>query len=256
VRRGGRIRRRGYRQQDRFEPGPGDRSHAHRPRTGGGAQPGRAPQGGPAWQPAPRVLAWPGVSATILEAARNWSGWSDDDTQGNSYTQVGASWTVPAISCSGGLSGVDLWVGLDGLTDGTVEQAGTGAQCFDGVPFYYTWWEMYPTNSVQIVGETVSPGDSIYAQVVDQGGGNYSLHVADYSNSANSFFTTQACPNDCADASAEWIAEAPEGSGYVLPLADYGTWSVTAATMSARWSHGAADRDGERCARRACHARY
>jgi hypothetical protein len=92
---------------------------------------------------------------------------------------------------------------------------------------------MYPTTPYeQLVGDTVSPGDSIYAQVVDVGGGNYALQLADYSNPADSFYTVQSCASGCADASAEWIAEAPSGLFGTLPLADYQSWSLTGASVT------------------------
>jgi putative intracellular protease/amidase len=172
------------------------------------------------------------ISTFTLRKSRNWSGFADDNTQGNTYTQVGAHWTEPAVICGSSLSLVTFWVGLDGLNSGTVEQVGTGAECYQGNAYYYTWWEMYPTNAEQVVGLTVSPGDSIDAQVVDEGGGNYSLEVTDQSNPADSFSTTQSCAAVCADASAEWVAEAPSGSNGVFPLADYQSWSVSGATAT------------------------
>jgi hypothetical protein len=163
----------------------------------------------------------------------NWSGYADDNSQGNSYTQVSGYWTQPSVSCTSD-SDTELaafWVGIDGYNSGTVEQDGTLAECYDGSVYYYTWWEMYPSNAIQVVGDTLSPGDSIYAQAVDEGGGNYALTVADYSDSADSFSTTQSC-SDCTDSSAEWIAEAPSGGSGIYPLPDYGTWSVYSATVT------------------------
>jgi hypothetical protein len=173
----------------------------------------------------------PSISNSTV-ASNNWSGYADDNTQRNSYTQVSGSWTVPAVICGSNTSAASFWVGLDGYNSGTVEQAGTSALCDDGTASYYTWWEMYPTDTEQIVGDTVSPGDSIYAQVVDEGGGNYALQVTDYSNPADSLYTVQSCAATCADASAEWIAEAPFSQFGFLPLADYQSWSVTGATVT------------------------
>lgn len=163
----------------------------------------------------------------------NWSGYADDNSGGNTYSEVAGSWTEPAVSCTSA-SDTELaafWVGLDGYNTDSVEQDGTLAECYDGAVYYFTWWEMYPSNAIQVVGESLNPGDSIYAQVVDEGGGSYALTVADYSNSADSFSTTQTC-SDCADASAEWIAEAPTGGSGIYPLPDYSTWTVSGATVT------------------------
>jgi len=163
----------------------------------------------------------------------NWSGYADDNSSGNTYSEVAGSWTEPGVSCTSS-SDTELaafWVGLDGYSTDSVEQDGTLAECYDGAVYYYTWWEMYPSNAIQVVGDTLSPGDSIYAYAVDQGGGNYALSVTDYSNSSDSFSTEQSC-SDCADGSAEWIAEAPSGGSGIYPLPDYGSWTLSGATVT------------------------
>jgi hypothetical protein len=114
------------------------------------------------------------------------------------------------------------------LSSNSVEQDGTLAECYHGTAHYYTWWEMYPTNAIQTVGSTVRPGDSISASVV-RSGTSYTLSITDSTHPASSFTTTQTCSN-CANSSAEWIAEAPSGSRGVLPLANFGTWHLSGAT--------------------------
>ncbi|HEX4063441.1 MAG TPA: G1 family glutamic endopeptidase [Streptosporangiaceae bacterium] len=163
----------------------------------------------------------------------NWSGYADDNSSGSTYSEVAGSWTEPGVSCTSS-SDTELaafWVGLDGYNTDSVEQDGTLAECYDGAVYHFTWWEMYPTNAIQVVGESVNPGDSIYAYAVDEGGGTYALSVTDYSDSADSFSTVQTC-SGCADASAEWIAEAPSGGGGIYPLPNYGSWSVSGATVT------------------------
>ena len=99
----------------------------------------------------------------------NWSGYGDTNSGKQVYSQVAGSWTQPSVSCTKEDQVVVTWVGLDGLTDGTVEQDGTLAQCFQGTAFYYTWWEMFPTNDIQLVGSTVRPGDKVTSSVVRKG---------------------------------------------------------------------------------------
>jgi hypothetical protein len=57
------------------------------------------------------------------------------------------------------------------------------------------------------------------------------LKVTDSSHSANSFTTTQSC-SSCANSSAEWIAEAPSGSGGVFPLSNFHSWTLSGATVN------------------------
>lgn len=160
----------------------------------------------------------------------NWSGYADDNTAGNTYSTVTGSWAEPAVTCPSNTTQYAVfWVGIDGYSSGTVEQDGTLAECYHRSAFYYTWWEMYPSNAIQVVGSSVSPGDSISASVV-RSGSTYTLKVTDSTHSANSFSTSQSC-SSCVNSSAEWIAEAPS-SGRILPLANFGTWTASGATVN------------------------
>jgi hypothetical protein len=172
----------------------------------------------------------------------NWSGYGDTNSGKQVYSQVAGSWTQPSVSCTKEDQVVVTWVGLDGLTDGTVEQDGTLAQCFQGTAFYYTWWEMFPTNDIQIVGSTVRPGDKVTSSVVRKGT-SYALKVTDATRTANSFSTTQTCAvsGGCANSSAEWIAEAPTGPTGQFPLADFHSWRVTSASVSTTAKSGVID---------------
>jgi len=158
----------------------------------------------------------------------NWSGYADTST---TFSTATGNWTEPSVSCSGGrTSYAAFWVGIDGFTSGSVEQDGTLAECSGGRAFYFSWWEMYPTNAIQTVGSSVQPGDSISASVV-RSGTSYTLKVTDSTHPANSFTTTQSC-SSCANSSVEWIAEAPSGSGGVLPLANFHSWTLSGATVN------------------------
>jgi hypothetical protein len=158
----------------------------------------------------------------------NWSGYADT---GVTFSSVTGHWTEPSVSCSGGRTKLAaFWVGIDGYSSNTVEQDGTLAECYHGSAYYYTWWEMYPSNAVQTVGSTLRPGDSITASVV-RSGTSYTLKVTDSSRAGDSFTTTQGCSR-CANSSAEWIAEAPSGSGGVYPLANFHSWTETGATVN------------------------
>jgi Peptidase A4 family len=171
---------------------------------------------------------FPGLSQV---SSTNWSGYADASGGSNTYSAVTGNWTEPSVSCTSQTSLAAFWVGIDGYTSGSVEQDGTLAECYHGAAYYFTWWEMYPTNSMQVVGQAVRPGDSISASVVRSGTG-YTLKVTDSSRSGSSFTTTQSCPG-CANSSAEWIAEAPSGSAGVYPLANFHSWTETGATVKA-----------------------
>ena len=155
----------------------------------------------------------------------NWSGYADT---GSGYSTVTGKWTEPSASCTSTESLAAFWVGIDGYSSSSVEQDGTLIECYGGTAYYYTWWEMYPTNDIQVVGDTLRPGDSISASVV-RSGTSYTLAVTDSSRSGDSFSTKQSC--SCANSSAEWIAEAPSGSSGVEPLSHFSTFSLNSATV-------------------------
>jgi hypothetical protein len=88
---------------------------------------------------------------------------------------------------------------------------------------------MYPSNDIQVVGDTLRSGDHISSSVV-RSGTSYTLKVTDSTRSGDSFSTKQGC-SSCANSSAEWIAEAPSGSSGIYPLPNFHSWSETGATV-------------------------
>jgi hypothetical protein len=173
-----------------------------------------------------------GRGLTSVETT-NWSGYADDNSKGNAYSKVSGDWTEPSVTCpTKELQVAVFWVGIDGFNGNTVEQDGTLAQCYEGKAYYYTWWEMYPTNAIQLVGTTVKAGDKIAGSVV-KSGSKYALKLTDSTTSGNNISTTQTCTASvCLDASAEWIAETPSyGRGYT-PLPDFKTFTVSSASVT------------------------
>jgi hypothetical protein len=174
----------------------------------------------------------------------NWSGYADvESSTSQTFSNVSGRWTLPGVTClpapyQNQDAFLSQWVGLDGATNGTVEQLGTGAQCFEGVLFYYVWYEMFPGGTVEeglpsCINDNVDcarPGDQISASVSvtpgAAGENNYTLSLHDYTTAGNNFSVTQQCAvTTCLDASAEWIAERPAFSlpfGFqILPMADF-----------------------------------
>jgi hypothetical protein len=175
-------------------------------------------------------IASPGMKGLSDVQSTNWGGYADT---GSSFSNVSASWTEPGASCtSRSESLAAFWVGIDGYSSDSVEQDGTLIECYNRTAYQYTWWEMYPTNDVQVVGESAAAGDAITASVV-RSGTSYKLTVTDATHTANSFTKTETCSaSSCVDSSAEWIAEAPTGSSGVEPLSDFGTWTASNAAVT------------------------
>ena len=176
-----------------------------------------------------------GASGTTSVGSYNWSGYADTSTTPNTFTAVSATWRQPATVCSPEQELTAYWVGLDGYSNQTVEQDGTLAYCFEGVAYYYTWWEMYPGASLT-VGSTVQPGDVISASV-KRSGTSYTLSLTDFNNPANSFSTVQSCTT-CENESAEWIAERPAFPIGITPLTFFRTWNPVGAVQTSNGTKG------------------
>jgi len=190
--------------------------------------------------------------------SQNWGGYAVESDfnapLSGAVSDVKGTWTVPAVSSSGSTHTYSsTWVGIDGYSDNTVEQTGTEQDWTSNGPVYYAWFEMYPKFGYRIVNFPVQPGDTISAEVKYIGNNSFKLTIANLRRNAV-FSTTQR--SKAQRSSAEWIVEAPS-SGGILPLADFGTVTLTgcSATLSGRvgsigdsaWKYDAitmADSDG------------
>jgi len=186
----------------------------------------------------------------------NWSGYADSESGTKTVSQVSGSWTIPSTQClpapyENQDAFIANWVGIDGYTDQTVEQLGTATQCFEGVEYYYVWYEMYPAGTVEegttaCINSNVDcpqPGDKVSASVsvtaAGSGENSYDLTLTDHSRPAESFAVTQQCATaTCLDASAEWVVERPAAAPpppapvQVLPLADFSRTGFTSAGVA------------------------
>jgi len=152
----------------------------------------------------------------------NWSGYAVVGGKG-SVTDVKGSWIVPAIqgTCPSTDQYSSHWVGIDGYKSSTVEQTGTDSDCQGGVAVYNAWYEFYPHPSFTINSLTISPGDTITAEVKYMSN-KFVVTITD-TTTGHAFSISQKV-NSAARSSAEWITEAPY-SGGILPLANFGTVS-------------------------------
>jgi hypothetical protein len=192
-------------------------------------------------------------TVTAAESA-NWSGYADPESGTKTVSYVSGDWTIPSVQClSRPYQNQDAflanWVGIDGYSDSTVEQLGTAAQCFEGVTYYYVWYEMYPAGTVEegttaCINDNVDcpqPGDRVSASVAvtsaGSGENNYTLTLTDHTRPDESFSTSAECATDtCADSSGEWIVErpavAPPFGVQILPLADFDRTSFSSGDIT------------------------
>jgi Peptidase A4 family len=76
---------------------------------------------------------------------------------------------------------------------------------------------------------TIHPGDSMYADIHNLGGGQWSIYIKDLTT-GQSFTTQQAYSGP--QTSAEWIQEAPTVNGQVATLAHYGATKFDPGTVN------------------------
>ena len=157
---------------------------------------------------------------------------------------VSGSWVVPTVTGSGsGTTYSAVWVGIDGYSDGTVEQLGTEQDVVNGKAEYQAWWEMYSTGDGQpeqpISSMTIKPGDSITASVQYLTSGSHSgqfeLSITDTteSESFTTYQTSSSVQSPVASrSSAEWIIEAPTVGSGVAALANFGSVTFTNASAT------------------------
>ena len=88
---------------------------------------------------------------------------------------------------------------------------------------------MYPKFPVNL-SLAIRPGDSISASVTTSGNGRFTLTLTN-TTTGQSFQTVQTLKR-ARLASAEAIAEAPSGSGGVLPLTNFGTANFSSVTVN------------------------
>jgi hypothetical protein len=183
---------------------------------------------------------------TINVVAGNWGGYAAS-RQGTTFRYVQASFFVPYVDCKStpnSFSG--HWAGLDGFSNGTVEQTGILAACNGSTPLYSAWYEMFPNPPVY-PNIKIHPGESVVASVYyDRAAGKFRLSLTDTTNGQH-FSRLLRCPKGaaCQRTSAEAISEAPSGKTGVLPLANFRAESFVSTKITSASGH----RDGLRSAR-------
>ena len=162
----------------------------------------------------------------------NWSGYAgaidiQNPTPG-SVTAVTGSWLVPTLHSSSNQTYSASWIGIDGLSNGTVEQIGTAQNWINGKQQNYAWFEMFPSAAYEISGFPVENGDSICAWINYLGDGVFQMTIENITKKIYFTVPTSYTTNPLAQrSSAEWIIEAPSSISGILPLADFGNETFT-----------------------------
>jgi hypothetical protein len=168
-----------------------------------------------------------------IQYSGNWSGYIALPKSGvktTSFRYVQADYSVPNVNC--GVTPYAFsyqWVGLDGDTDGTVEQDGISGYCVSGSPTYFAWSEMFPAGvAVQFY---LNPGDAINSSVFYNSSTHvYTLALTDLT-SGQTFSTNATCAATCNNSSAEVITEGYPSAPY-NGTSDFGMEHYDNATIT------------------------
>ena len=136
----------------------------------------------------------------------NWSGYAQGAAAGTFFA-VTDTWKVPTVNTSvPGTQYSSDWVGIGGLSDATLVQAGTEADNLSGTAFYRAWTEILPEpeNPLSLV---VHPGDKITTTVRETKPGIWTMTVADKTTKVKAVRT--ASYTGSSHASVETIHERP-----------------------------------------------
>lgn len=168
------------------------------------------------------------TSTTQSARSTNWAGYVSTSVGADVASVLAAygEWTVPTLSSVGVTDAhtySSLWVGLDGWSNGVVEQIGTDHELISGVQVNFVWFEFYPAQPYEIHGFPCAPGDVMGASVRALAGRVFDLVILNFTTMQYyrvpyAFTVSRAALRT----SAEWICEAPWLDG-VLPLANFGT---------------------------------
>jgi hypothetical protein len=192
---------------------------------------------------------------TTIKSSYAWSGYVT--VSGGPITAVGATWVQPTVSSTGTNSRTGFWVGMDGWSNGTVEQIGTAWNTSVG---YWAWVEFYgdgiqnaqgqwtaqgrffnpvPINS--LIGSnyfTIEPGDVISGSVTYVSSTSTTSTFEFRFQDARPGSPTKFWQDDLttqfivpARSTAEWIVESPAGATNPLaafsPVNFFGAWVST-----------------------------
>ncbi len=157
------------------------------------------------------------ISMPSVFTSANWAGYA---VGSGPFTKVSGTFNVPGIGAEPVSTDVSEWVGVDGITNSSLIQAGINEEYSNSNNQVQitAWWEILPAASTTITSLDVSPGDSVTVSLQQLSAAEWAITVADNST-AHTFTTEQQYSGP--QASAEWIVEAPLVNSGEAVLAPY-----------------------------------
>ncbi|MBA3825551.1 MAG: hypothetical protein H0X24_16840, partial [Ktedonobacterales bacterium] len=170
------------------------------------------------------------TSDRLTSRSQNWAGYTIATTppaKTPHVTAISATWQVPQVTGPAN-SDSSTWVGIGGVKNDSLIQAGTDQLMQNGKVGYYAWIELLPALPQPVQGITLLPGDTVTVSIKYESGQAWTISITD--KDANITVTQKVTYASCF-CSAEWIEEAPSINGQQATLADF--TSVTFTNMTA-----------------------
>jgi Peptidase A4 family len=187
------------------------------------------------------------LGTTATDQSTDWAGYAVSSTS-TPFTCVEATWTQPKVVCRGtSLSAVAFWVGIGGVRQAGLVQAGTQTQCLQGSPTIGAWHQSLPREPYAVAADlAVAVGDRIHTQVLAVGRSSYSLTVENLTTGAT--FTVTSTNGILDPTTAEWIVEAPTVGCptrcTITSLPDFGTVTLSDVSTTIDGVNGPLDAAG------------
>ena len=175
------------------------------------------------------------LGTPVNDQSTDWAGYSVSSSS-TPFTCVEATWTQPSVVCRGsGLKAVAFWVGIGGVGQAGLVQAGTETQCLNGSPSIGVWQQSLPQERYAVAMDlAVSVGDVVHAKVLALSRTTYSLTVENLTTGATATFT--AVNRTVDPTTAEWIVEAPTvgcpAACAIATLPNFGTVTFTVVSTT------------------------
>jgi hypothetical protein len=176
-------------------------------------------------QRTPRQVITVGNTDPVPFAARsqNWAGYFVREYDA---TAVSATWQVPRVTGPAN-SDSSTWIGIGGVKNNSLIQAGTDQLLQKGKSYYYAWYELLPALPQPFNHIDLLPGDIVTFTIIATGPQSWNITVVDHDANEHQ---TQVVTYPSCRCSAEWIEEAPTIQQQQVTLADF--TSVTFQSIS------------------------
>jgi hypothetical protein len=145
----------------------------------------------------------PPVGGPSVGESNNWSGY---DVTGGPFTAVAATFNIPDVPVTSTDTDTSEWIGIDGVSNTNLIQAGVGETVQGGTKSVYAWWEILPAPATPIPTLQINANDQVTVAIVRQADGNWLIQIQDLTDQ-QSWHSTFAYSGPLS--SAEWIVEAP-----------------------------------------------